>query len=270
MARINVEQQALGDHRFFELGRNLHVGPQLARWVGLGIMIPIWNHLTENWSEQAKDEAYTVDARALDGLRLSHVRGLDLARAITDAGLAEETEVGSGVFRIRGTYGRIEWLNRRREWARINGKKGGRKPTKEPTSVNPLSPAPSLAPARDKRRSEIEVKAARERAPVGSPRAPLPGAVKETEFGSESVPDAERPGRLLTAEEFAAVLPMHQAGLSELQRIARAASEREKAEADAMRHVVEIPELIDEDPAETLRRLAALPWPAPLEKPAEP
>ena len=63
-----------------------------------------------------------------------------LAVEITESGLAEQTEFG---YRIRGTVGRIEWLNRRRDAARINGAMGGRKPN----SANPLSPALSPSPS---------------------------------------------------------------------------------------------------------------------------
>jgi len=140
MARINVEQQALSDPRFLRFGRLLGCGPQLAHEAGLAIMIRIWNELTERWSEEAGPKAYAIGPQALRDLFAGRAVASRLPRALTESGLAEETEFG---LRIRGTYGRIEWLNRRREAARDNGKLGGRKPK----SVNPLSPALSPAPS---------------------------------------------------------------------------------------------------------------------------
>jgi hypothetical protein len=106
------------------------------------MMIRIWNHMTENWSQEAGEQAYAIDPRTICDLFAGRPFAIRLPSLITEFGLAEQTELG---LRIRGTYGRIEWLNRRRSAARDNGKLGGRKPN----SVDPLSPSPSpsLSPA---------------------------------------------------------------------------------------------------------------------------
>lgn len=141
MARINVEQQALTDPRFYKFGRSLGCSSRFALEAGRGIMEVIWNELTERWSEEAGPAAYCVTHETLQILFKSKRFRNEIGAKLIESQLASETEFG---LRIHGTLGRIEWLNRRRAAARDNGKLGGRKPN----SVNPLSLAlsPALPP----------------------------------------------------------------------------------------------------------------------------
>jgi hypothetical protein len=111
MARINVEQKALTDHRFQACGRLLGCD----RHAALGICVHVWNACQE-------EGTYHLTRDALSDLH-PHLPQGALHDALIGAGLARvEPE---GVY-ICGTRGRIEWLTRKREAARENGAKGGR------------------------------------------------------------------------------------------------------------------------------------------------
>ena len=154
MARVNVEQKALTDPRFGRLGLALvntdypEMTIDTAQCLGVGRMVKVWNACQEQYTYTLTDHDLVV----LLGHR-------DAAKIIVESGLGERA--GRGRVRIRGTDGRIEWLENRRVIGRENGKKGGRPPkgTTNPDETdvgsrnNPLGsagetpPAPAPAPA---------------------------------------------------------------------------------------------------------------------------
>lgn len=147
MARVSVEQKALTDSRFVELGRIIGAD----RHAGLGRMVHVWNECQERGS-------ITLQRSTIDN---TNPDVPDFCAAIVQAELACEVE--GGAFYIRGTPGRIEWL----EKSRRNGKKGaahgvkGGRPTKTPDGVSeeprvglsnkpPLALAPAPAPKEER------------------------------------------------------------------------------------------------------------------------
>lgn len=142
MARVNVDQRALTDSRFTELGFHLR-GEQVgqgfaAHALGLGVMIHIWNECQERGSHSLS--ALTLFAISHQ-LGMGHIK-LDNALVVCELGEIKK----NGDIRIKGTEGRIEWLEKRRE----EGKKGGRPrktiglDRKRPRN-NPLAPALALS-----------------------------------------------------------------------------------------------------------------------------
>lgn len=146
MARISVEQKALTDPRFSVLGIGLvpqamAVKGYFLHALGLGAMIYVWNHCQERG-------LHSLHMVELEGLSLQLGMEPDvLAGSISFSGLgewnAEKTEM-----RMRGTEGRIEWLQKRRE----DGQSGGR-PRKtlglygKHPGANPPTPTPAPTPA---------------------------------------------------------------------------------------------------------------------------
>lgn len=141
MARISVEQKALTDPRFDLLGRFL----QATRHDALGRMILVWNECQER-------NTYTLPERLVGAI----MGDRDGARWVCESDLA--VWVNKNEIRIRGTQGRIEWLEVKRTAARSNGRKGGRPPknlnetnvgSSTVTAGNPdvTPPAPAPAPA---------------------------------------------------------------------------------------------------------------------------
>lgn len=139
-----MEQKALTDSRFVELGRIIGAD----RHAGLGRMVHVWNECQERGS-------VTLQRSTINN---TNPDVPDFCAAIVQAELA--CEVDGGAFYIRGTPGRIEWL----EKSRRNGKKGaghgvkGGRPKKTPDGVleeprvglsnkPPLALALALAPA---------------------------------------------------------------------------------------------------------------------------
>ena len=130
MARINVEQIALTDPRFYHLGlkismeteddEDIPLGP-----LGLGVMVWIWNECQER-------DSCVLGSVAVNciGWQIG-VRG-QLSEMVESADLAVRDEHGN--LRIRGTDGRVGWLKLCRERGREGGKKGGR-PRKKPVGV---------------------------------------------------------------------------------------------------------------------------------------
>jgi hypothetical protein len=149
MARISVEQRALTDPRFTMLGMILSgEGTPSKFWhtIGLGIMIYVWNECQERGSH------------SLHGADLD-VMGVQLGVGQTMLGDAIST-ADLGVWnrkrmwlRVRGTKGRIEWLEKRRNEGKIGGRP--RKTLgldKKHPGNNPPAPAP--APTQ---REEIQI-----------------------------------------------------------------------------------------------------------------
>lgn len=183
MARVNVEQQALIDHRFIVLGELLSGD----RYLGLGVMVYVWNACQETAS-------YTLTEHEL----IAITGKTNIASAIVDAGLG--TRVKGGGIRIRGTKGRIEWLAKSRK----NGTKGGRPkrrldnqtvPEIEPlgSSENiPPAPAPALTENQKKKTAaQRKPKASQTSIPADLPLSPamrefalkrLPQIDVQTEF----------------------------------------------------------------------------------------
>lgn len=148
MARVNVEQKAITDPRFYRLGVELGAPDEYAQAFGLFAMIKVWNECIERGK-------YTLDAWVIQAL----LKCQTAPEKITGCDLASAT--GHNRFRIKGTKGRVEYLETCRRIGRQfghlgaeHGKKGGR-PRNPPTGVletphggmqnNPL-PAPAPAP----------------------------------------------------------------------------------------------------------------------------
>lgn len=115
MARVSVESQVHRDERYVNLGQ-LIGGNSLA---AIGAMTRIWSDLTEKWTPERGEAAYTLKpdaiARLFEGFRWAK----KFADSMVQAELGER--LADGAIRIRGSKGRIEWL-----WKQRNGaKKGG-------------------------------------------------------------------------------------------------------------------------------------------------
>jgi len=143
MARVSVDQSALTDSRYEVLAR-------LAGWANrheaLGRMVLVWNECQERG-------AYILKGATLDALLGCSEAGELLI------GSALAKRIGAGRFYVKGTKGRIEWLAKKREAARENGKAGGRPPKPKTNqdrlpAVTPPAPAPAPAPAHQKEESE--------------------------------------------------------------------------------------------------------------------
>jgi len=137
MPRVNVEQKVFTDPRFSHLGQLLGTN----RYEAIGRMTVVWSVCTEqNW--------YVLPIDVLNHIFDDVDHFADLV-VLADLGRKKS----HGIY-IRGTRGRIEWLERKRRASRENGKKGGRprktelKPKKNrrrfPTETAP-SPVPALA-----------------------------------------------------------------------------------------------------------------------------
>lgn len=147
MARINVEQKALTDPRFYRLGIELGADPKHAHAVGLFAMIKAWNECIERGK-------YALEEWVFDAL--FGVSGA--ADLIVTSDLGERQAKGG--LRVRGTRGRIEYLEEKRRNGRKyghlgagHGVKGGRpKKTRSGGFENPVwgigeNPPPAPAPA---------------------------------------------------------------------------------------------------------------------------
>ncbi len=141
MARVNVEQKALTDPRFCRLGMDLGASPEHAHAVGLFTMVRVWNECIERGR-------YVLDGWVIQAI-VGKTDGADLV-----ASCDLSVPLAGNRFRVRGTKGRVEYLEEKRKLARINGQKGGR--PRKPTSVSEITdvgvpgktpPAPAPAPA---------------------------------------------------------------------------------------------------------------------------
>ncbi len=128
MARVSVEQKALTDPRFYRLGVELGAQPEHAQAVGLFMMVRVWNECTERGR-------YTLDGWLLQSILGKSDGALIIERADLVVALKNNR------YRVRGTKGRIEYLEACRRIGRANGylgaehgKKGGR-PKNPPTGV---------------------------------------------------------------------------------------------------------------------------------------
>lgn len=169
MARISVEQKALIDPRYKTLGRLLGE----SKYSALGRMIYVWNECQEVGS-------YTLEKSTIDDI-FPEIPGF--TNAVISSKLA--SKVRSGKIRIKGTKGRIEWLNKARANGRFGrlgkdfGKLGGAPPERPPqsggrrTPVRGLVPNPPTAPAH----KDIKEKHTKEKGPGKAGRRP--GSVEE-------------------------------------------------------------------------------------------
>ncbi len=142
MARVSVEQKALIDPRFAQLGCLLGT----TRHDALGRMILVWNECQEKASYFLPIDLVSAIMENKDG-----------AKFVLAADLCVKTD--RKTVRIKGTEGRVEWLAVKRENAKANGKKGGRPTNQSKTDVGsptvtagplletPPAPAPAPAPA---------------------------------------------------------------------------------------------------------------------------
>jgi len=124
MARISVEQKALTDARFTQLGLAICPKPEIGAQggfylhaLGLGAMVFVWNTCQERGRHSL--HWWELDALAM---QLGILGRGDFAKALTFCDLGEWTSDEQNEIRIKGTEGRIEWLEKRRE----DGKTGGR------------------------------------------------------------------------------------------------------------------------------------------------
>lgn len=135
MARINVDQKALTDPRFYRLGCQLGAEPEFAQAVGLHVMILVWSECTQRVTH------------ILDGWMLQAVTKKTNGHELIVAADLAVTLAGNR-FRIRGAKERCLYLKESQERARKNGLKGGRprKPTlvSVETEVESSSPTPTL------------------------------------------------------------------------------------------------------------------------------
>ena len=160
MARINVEQKALTDSRFTQLGlalcpEGMAQGGYFLHALGLGAMIFVWNAC----QERSRHSLHYVEIEAL-GLQIGIVSGR-FPEAIITCELGEWSNKKKTEVRIKGTEGRIEWLEKRRE----DGKRGGRPRKtlglyeKHPGDNPPApAPAPALTPTEESEKTTTLVR----------------------------------------------------------------------------------------------------------------
>lgn len=127
MAAVRTESDAFGDVRY----------ERLARLAGLADADHARGKMARLWRQCTMEKRYVLPAEDV-----IQVLGENAVVALTESRLGEQVEGG---VRIRGTKGRIEWLDKLRK----NGQKGGRpKKTKSKPSgfqeSNPLALAPAL------------------------------------------------------------------------------------------------------------------------------
>lgn len=115
MARVNVEHKALTDQRFEMLGKLLGSN----RHEALGRMLLVWHECQEHGSYILPEKRVNIIMGTVQG-----------SEFLIESDLAERVDGG---LRIKGTVGRIEWLQEKRETGKEfghlgakHGKKGGR------------------------------------------------------------------------------------------------------------------------------------------------
>jgi hypothetical protein len=118
VARVNVEQVVFTDPRYALLGRL--IGSD--RWGAIGRMTLVWHVCQER-------ESYVLTEEVVNSLFDDVSR---MSEALLTSGLAKKHRFG---LYICGTKGRIEWLAKKRDTARKNGKLGGRPAV---TEVEPM------------------------------------------------------------------------------------------------------------------------------------
>lgn len=152
MPSVRIEDDAFGDIRYQRLAAECGLADSDH---ALGKMARLWRQCTaeNSYHLDPADVIAVLGPRAVDGLAVARLGSLEGEK-----------------IRIRGTRGRIEWLETLRE----NGRKGGR-PKREPSGsldLNPLAPSPALdpvtAPAHEKKKIRS---GARELAPDWEPNA---------------------------------------------------------------------------------------------------
>ena len=152
MARISVEQKALTDPRFSILGsrflnHRLKIPAAVHHAVGLGLMVRVWNECQERG-------CHTLHAETL--ANICCVMGLPdspVANLLVEAELGEWDGTGGNV-RIKGTAGRIEWLEKSKESNRERQKRHRERNAVTNALVTPpsrgaLAPSPALSPTKN-------------------------------------------------------------------------------------------------------------------------
>ena len=137
-ASVRIEDEAFSDARYAEL----------AEYAGLADADHARGKMAQLWRQCTLEKCYAVSA-----FLVRQYLGADGVSAIVRARLGEQ--LPNEMVRIRGTKGRIEWLEKLRK----NGRKGGRpnKYQKKPSGysvgspsgspeLNPPAPAPAPAP----------------------------------------------------------------------------------------------------------------------------
>lgn len=148
-ASVRLEQQALTDVRFALLGKAL--APSLsqahAHALGMGIMAQVWSYCT--------DRNRSAISLAEAELLVCHQQAASLLVASDLAELGEGCGGNQGRdLRIKGTTGRIEWLDKKRKAAQKGGLNKAAKrlalpdPSAKPSvGLHSCPPAPAPAPA---------------------------------------------------------------------------------------------------------------------------
>jgi len=140
MARISVEQEALTDPRFRILGIELGSpeDTQTAQAIGLYYAMHVWNYCQQRF-------LYVVPFSVMDALKKG------IGDAMERADLASRKSDG---WRIHGTKGRIEWMQKLRESNRIRQKRARKRNalvTRDDgcvtTALSQGAPALALSPA---------------------------------------------------------------------------------------------------------------------------
>ena len=193
MARISVEQQALTDSRFTQLGLliyGLHKpgAPEenlCPTALGIGVAAHVWNEC----QEQGRHVLDSIAVNSI-GFHLGIRNGESLSTILVECDLAER--VGRKQLRIKGTEGRTEWLQKRREDGKLGAEYGvtGGRPRKPPTGLPekpPLTPTPTPTPTEESEKTTTLVRPKRSN---GSRVAPT-GIVKPS-----PLTDPERVRRL--------------------------------------------------------------------------
>ena len=134
MASVTVDVTALADPRFTILGGMLGAPSETAQAVGLYHAMRVWSYCTEKC-------VYRVDPAILDALQ----PGLANALLASRLGCTSRTSI-----RIKGTKGRVEWLNKLRENNRIRkqrSRSGHAAVTRD--NPGPLTLTPTLTPTKE-------------------------------------------------------------------------------------------------------------------------
>jgi hypothetical protein len=148
MARVNVDQKALTDPRFYRLGIDLGAEPEVAHAVGLYTMILVW-------SECIQRVVYVLDGWVLQSIT-KKTNGHEI---LLSADLV--VKLANDRFRVRGARERCLYMKEAQERARVNGQKGGRprKPTLVSTETKVESSSLTLTPTLSTSESEVVSKA---------------------------------------------------------------------------------------------------------------
>ena len=131
MATVNLDRGVFNDPRYKILGRLLGI----TKWDAIARMAMVWDFCQETGAyvlsieklnalhDDVNEKLTTPTRKQNRKLNIAERAATSFAEAVITAGLGRKRR--SGVY-VRGTKGRIEWLEKKRLAARKNGKLGGR------------------------------------------------------------------------------------------------------------------------------------------------